>query len=217
MYAELTALSEEYGYAWARNCYFASLYSVHERTIQRWLLSLKKNNFIVIEENEAFTSHRKIWICKEAKKMFTDDKNVTPPMTKMSYPHDKNVAHSIKEINTSKNKKEKREKKEKVASLPTPQEEKPILTKEEIEKLKEDNPDLNIDELIKEATDWLLATGEKKKDYRAFMRNWIRRHRRFEANKKKNPEQKERKFAPCSTGDFLKSENYEEMNRRAIE
>jgi hypothetical protein len=63
LYAEITALSNMHGYCWASNKYFQDLYDVDERTIRRWLESLKKEKFLWVEiEKQGMTTKRKIWI-----------------------------------------------------------------------------------------------------------------------------------------------------------
>lgn len=47
LYGEITALSNERGYCWASNDYFAGLYGVSKTTIKNWLKSLEDNNHIV--------------------------------------------------------------------------------------------------------------------------------------------------------------------------
>ena len=89
LYGELTALSNEYGYCWASNDYFAKLYDVDTRTIQRWLETLKKNGFIEVEiKKEGMKSSRKIRICEEIQKMFATRQNCHP---RDDTRHDKNV------------------------------------------------------------------------------------------------------------------------------
>jgi hypothetical protein len=82
LYGELTSLTSLYGYCWASNQYFAELYQVDVRTISRWLKSLVDEKFITIEHpGGSFSSDRKIYLFQN---IFTKDKNVLPPMTKMS-------------------------------------------------------------------------------------------------------------------------------------
>jgi len=49
LYGEITALCNQEGYCWASNRYFAELYDVEIRTVQFWIESLVKNNFILVE------------------------------------------------------------------------------------------------------------------------------------------------------------------------
>lgn len=49
MYAEITALSNAYGYCWAENKYFAELYNVHKVTVSNWISNLEKLGFIKTE------------------------------------------------------------------------------------------------------------------------------------------------------------------------
>lgn len=90
LYGEITALSNKNGYCWANNSYFSDLYGVDSRTIQRWIKSLIDNGYVARESDG-----------KRYLKITTPhDKNVTPPMTKMSPPHDKNVTHNNTYNNT---------------------------------------------------------------------------------------------------------------------
>lgn len=98
LYGEITALCNEKGYCWATNNYFRDLYNISERTIQRLLTQLNDKNYIniVIENNRK----RKIFLNDNP------DKNDGVGVTKMSYPHDKNVAlnntkNIISEINNN--------------------------------------------------------------------------------------------------------------------
>ena len=47
LYGEITALSNEKGYCWASNDYFAGLYGVSKTTVKNWLKSLEDNGHIV--------------------------------------------------------------------------------------------------------------------------------------------------------------------------
>ena len=119
-YAEITALANAEGYCYASNAYFANLYNVDNRTIQRWLSNLSKYGYIRIT-NRMDTSEadmgRKIipnFAAAAAPKELTSphdknvtphDKNVVPPRQDCHTPHDRNVTHN----NTSNNNKENKE------------------------------------------------------------------------------------------------------------
>jgi len=62
LYGEISALCNDRGYCWATNDYFADLYQVEARTIQRWLLQLVKAEFIYIDNTKG---RRKIFISKK--------------------------------------------------------------------------------------------------------------------------------------------------------
>lgn len=49
LYGEITALTNDKGYCWASNNYFANLYGVYPTTISKWLRVLKEKNYISIE------------------------------------------------------------------------------------------------------------------------------------------------------------------------
>lgn len=49
LYSELTALTNEKGYCWATNGYFADLYSVSKNSITNWLKSLSDAGYITVK------------------------------------------------------------------------------------------------------------------------------------------------------------------------
>jgi hypothetical protein len=49
LYGEITALSNQKGYCWSSNNYFAELYGVSKNTISLWINQLKKHGFIHVE------------------------------------------------------------------------------------------------------------------------------------------------------------------------
>lgn len=90
LYGEITALCNQKGFCWASNLYFAQLYEVNERSIQRWINSLKDSGYIIVDYHTLtdtnFIDGRCISIVENRY-----DKNVAS-MTKMSSGGDKNVA-----------------------------------------------------------------------------------------------------------------------------
>src|SRR5690625_7547701 len=72
-YAEITALSNQYGHCWASNKYFSKLYAVSTSTISSWVSKLKKENHINVEyKKEGKQIKKRIKIgrasCRERKK-----------------------------------------------------------------------------------------------------------------------------------------------------
>ena len=96
LYAEISSLTDQRGYCFASNKYFADLYGVGIRTIQRYLDALKAASLIRITDGEGGSDQRKIYA------------GVNPlaaePATEMTPPHDKNVAANLN--NKKENKKE---------------------------------------------------------------------------------------------------------------
>lgn len=84
LYGELTALSNQEGYSWATNAYYAKLYQVEDRTIQRWLSQLKRLGFIKIYQvpTQDNLTQRRIFITDnpgDIKDTQGGDKKDTPP------------------------------------------------------------------------------------------------------------------------------------------
>lgn len=85
LYGEITALSNERGYCWAGNIYFAELYGVEPETASRWISQLKKEGFITVEIDKSAGNERKIYI-SDAYRL-----NDQYLLTKKSIPIDKKV------------------------------------------------------------------------------------------------------------------------------
>ena len=49
LYGEIVALSQQTGYCWASNAFFAQLYQVREKAVSRWLRELRQNGYIRVE------------------------------------------------------------------------------------------------------------------------------------------------------------------------
>ena len=81
IYGEITALTNEKGYCWASNEYFASLYRVSKKTISLWIKDLKDNGYIdvklIYKEGSKQIVNRYLQICNEG-----TNKNVNTPTPK---------------------------------------------------------------------------------------------------------------------------------------
>lgn len=89
LYAEITALSNTFGYCTAKNKYFAELYGIAPRSIQRTLEQLSEKGYIRVERDK---TPRKIFISTVTKMSRQGDKNVIVM-------GDKNVTHNNTSIN----------------------------------------------------------------------------------------------------------------------
>jgi hypothetical protein len=71
MYGELTALSNEQGFCFATNKYFADLYGVTTTSISKWINQLKSKNYIkvkmIYKKDSKEIEQRKIYIHSEEK------------------------------------------------------------------------------------------------------------------------------------------------------
>src|SRR5690625_155510 len=96
LYGEITALSNEKGYCWANNLYFAKLYNKNSSTITRWINQLIEHGYITREmkykENSKEIKYRYLQICEVG----TLKNEYTPPL--------KNARDNTTSINTTSNK-----------------------------------------------------------------------------------------------------------------
>lgn len=70
LYGEITALANKEGYCWATNNYFASLYSVNNSTISKWVSQLHQYKYITVE----------LLFKKNSKEVDKRIIKITPPM-----------------------------------------------------------------------------------------------------------------------------------------
>lgn len=95
LYAEITALCNQYGYCFASNAYFAELYGKSTRTIQNWLAALSKQKYIRVDSSYIGkdNTQRKVYLNHE--------NNFTPPMKNFSPPHENNFTHNTTSNNSN--------------------------------------------------------------------------------------------------------------------
>lgn len=79
LYGEITALSNQKGFCWANDMYFAKLYKVSKKTIQTWLKSLEEKNYltreVIYKEGSNEIVNRYIRLCA-----YPSNENVYTPM-----------------------------------------------------------------------------------------------------------------------------------------
>lgn len=66
LFGEIEALTQQEGYAWASNSYFAELYGVSRYTISRWLSKLQRLGYITADVDRAAGNRRKIIVNRNA-------------------------------------------------------------------------------------------------------------------------------------------------------
>jgi hypothetical protein len=194
LYGELTALTNQYGYCWASNEYFATLYEVDIRTIQLWIKSLKKCKFIIIEViKQGFKTSRKIWISPESQKMFARRKNLHGR-------HEKNFAQGHTSHYYYNNTQRKNSSSRKPPS-PPPRRPPPItfdldkrsfagISDDDINAWKAKFPMLDISSQLALCAEWAIA--EPRKNYRRSIIAWLT-HSSKQSTKKQDDNAKEHK------------------------
>lgn len=183
IYAIIRNLSNKVGYCFATNEYISETTEFANRTIQRSLVTLKRNGYIEIETNKnGIYWQRRIYISDKFKKSLRSDSQVTPPRLPSHPPM--TPESPITSINP--NEEYLKE------TPPTPSKGDRVLygqfvslSKEEFEILAKRMGSVNaLNELIEEMNDHLLSSGNKPyKDYAAAIRNWIRRRKGAGASK----------------------------------
>lgn len=104
LYGEITALTNEKGYCWASNNYFARLYKCTPQAISKWTKLLEKKKYITIEyvyKNNSKEIDQRI-ICL-AEKASTNINGVSTNVSKVSTNVDGGYQQKVKENNTSSN------------------------------------------------------------------------------------------------------------------
>lgn len=92
LFGEITSLTNDRGYCWASNSYFANLYGVSTKAVSRWIGELNDLGFIGVDVKTDRGNQRRITI----------DKNVHTYGQKSPDPMDKIVQHNNKS-NTKQN------------------------------------------------------------------------------------------------------------------
>jgi hypothetical protein len=177
-YAEITAMSNERGYCWATNSYFAELFDVSKNTITRWVASLKSKNHVKVSLN--FEDKKMTY-----RKIYPLNKNVDTPLQKCSggthknvdTPLYKNVDHNSTSINTTSNNKSRAKR----FSPPSLDEVKQYCE----ERNNEIDPEYFID--FYTSKNWMIGKN-KMKDWKAAVRTWEKKEKSF-AKKEKEPNQ----------------------------
>lgn len=166
LYGEITALCNQKGYCWASNDYFAKLYGVSKKSISSWISQLAKNKYITIQmvykEGTKEILHRYIRLFE-----YPIEENLNTPM-------EENVKDNITISNNTSNNTYNIETQDK----PAPSKK---FVKPSISEIKEyaTNNNLTLDaELFYdyyESKGWKVGRSPMK-DWKATVRNWVRRN-----------------------------------------
>lgn len=98
IYGEITSLTNKMGYCYAKNKYFADLYTVTAHTVSQWISHLEKSGYIQIElikDEKKEIKERRIFIMD----IPYVQKNTYPYVSKFTYPMYKKVQENNKEYN----------------------------------------------------------------------------------------------------------------------
>lgn len=177
LYGEITALSNDKGYCWAGDSYFQDLYGVSKTTIQNWLKSLEKNNFI----------NREVVYKKGSKEILNRYIRI------QAYPIQENLHTPIQEnlrdnttsfnntINNTSNIKDIVPQKKKSSSVPPVRHKygeynNVLLSDIEMEKLQKEFPD-DWKSKIEDVSEYVAANGKKYTNFLAVIRRWAKNNK----------------------------------------
>lgn len=171
LYGEITALSNEKGYCWASNDYFARLYNVHKKTIGSWVSLLHKKGYVTVEvlrdskTNEVLG--RNIWItrsslAKNERYPLSDNVNTSPQ--KCEDTHQQIMVQNNTSINI------KNENKRIFSELKNVR-----LTDEEYSKLCKRFGKRMAEDNIENLSLYMASKGKSFKSHYATLLNWMKR------------------------------------------
>lgn len=202
LYGEITALSNERGYCWASNDYFAQLYGVSKTTIKSWLKSLEDNGHInrIVKYKNGSKEIENRWISISTPRQ----ENLPTPAGNLTDPRQESLPTPRQEIcpdnNTSINN-TINSTKEYIGDLPTSKKSKSkpvrhqygeyknvLLSDDQLEKLKSEFPN-DWEQRIDRVSEYCESTGKTYKNYLATIRNWAKKD-------KTQPNQQIRKKQP---------------------
>lgn len=188
LYGEITALSNERGYCWASNDYFAQLYGVSKTTIKSWLKSLEDNGHInrIVKYKNGSKEIENRWINISTPRQ----ENLPTPAGNLTDPRQENLPTPRQEIcpdnNTSINNTINNTK-EYIEDLPTSKKSKSkpvrhkygeyknvLLSDDQLEKLKSEFPN-DWEQRIDRVSEYCESTGKTYKNYLATIRNWAKK------------------------------------------
>ena len=190
LYGEITALSNERGYCWASNDYFAQLYGVSKTTIKSWLKSLEDNGHInrIVKYKNGSKEIENRWINISTPRQ----ENLPTPAGNLTDPRQENLPTPRQEIcpdnNTSINNTINNTK-EYIGDLPTSKKTKSkpvrhkygeyknvLLSDDQLEKLKSEFPN-DWEQRIDRVSEYCESTGKTYKNYLATIRNWAKKEK----------------------------------------
>ncbi|MAA76644.1 MAG: hypothetical protein CML73_01240 [Rhodobiaceae bacterium] len=112
MFGELTALTNEKGFCYASNDYFANLYDVSKTSVSKWISNLEKNKFIrlkmIYQKGTKQIKERRIYIAPLLKKnsIPIEEKLNTPIEEKLKVNINNNINNIKKEYTTKSEKRQ---------------------------------------------------------------------------------------------------------------
>lgn len=179
LYGEITALTNEKGYCWATNEYFANLYGVSNRTIINWINSLVDKEYlikdIIYKDNSKQIVDRYLRLPHSEKNFTTSRKNLHDPSEKnFTTPSEKNFTYNNTISNNTINTTYKRES---IGQSPTPVTQNKRFKRPNLEEVKEyclerkNNIDAENFIDFYDSKGWKVGNTPMK-DWKACVRTW---------------------------------------------
>ncbi len=185
----LIGLARKEGYCYASDKYLAEKMGISLSQIKREIRELEKNEYITRNTDRSkMIPSRSIYVTPAfSKKPYEGSPMSLSKGHPRPYRRATGELHNILSSNNIIKKKE-RERKKVVATAPPS----PLISFGEFKKIKLTQRDYDslqksigkeeLDKTIRDADEWLAASGKTKKNYKAFLQSWIRREKEFNSS-----------------------------------
>ena len=192
LYGELTALSNEKGYCWAGNDYFAGLYEVSKTSVSKWVSALRDTGYIEIQleyaEGTKQILHRYIRIVKDP-----IEEKLNTPLRKVKDPIEEKLIDNTTVNTTSNNTMNK--------GRFTP----PTLT-EVVDQCNRTGANIDPEAFISfyESKGWYIGRN-KMKCWKSAIRTWSRKEREKQKERQARPVKQKQKPSGLKGRDITES------------
>lgn len=191
LYGEITALSNQKGFCWANDMYFAKLYKVSKKTIQTWLKSLEDKKYltreVIYKEGTNEIVRRYIRLC-----VYPTNENVHTPMHEKVRDNITSINNTVNNTNNIKDIPPSKKRKEAPVRHKYGQYQNVLLNDNDLEKLKQEFP-IDWEQRINSVDEYVETSGTKYKNFLAVIRSWAKKDRAKPNNSFKKYNQSARK------------------------
>ena len=173
LYSEITALTNEKGYCWATNNYFAELYEVSKVSVSNWISQLNQKGYIRVEiikdEETNQVKERRIYITPIQENFNTPIKDF------LNTPIKENFKENSKDKNNKNNNNKVTDKKPIYMDLTFIEDyiDTVKITQEQYDKLVKDYGINVVNNTIRNLDNYIVNNKRKYKDHNRVLRTWL--------------------------------------------